>query len=198
MHSTPPATRSTFGQMTATARGGVRLAMARPVVKVIIAISLVTGLAAEAWDRLYIPSAIDRFDFPTVFGAAGPVIWFGLSGVVGTLLGLAASGLFKRTQPEALGAGSPARLLAVCSAIQVAAVAAVAVFALTGTSRVSSSRNTLFSDHAALLSANGEWLGGGVVTEARAGPDAPGLVTFSRTAHADRYPRAQPGDTDRS
>jgi DHA3 family tetracycline resistance protein-like MFS transporter len=115
--------------MMATGREGFRLAMARPVVKVIIAISLITGLAAEVWDRLYIPSVIDRFDFPTVFGTDSPVIWFGISGVVGTLLGLAASEIFKRMRPEALGAGTPARLLATCSALQ---VAAIVIFAVSG------------------------------------------------------------------
>src|SRR4051812_35636285 len=78
MLPTPPAERSTFGHMIATGREGFRLAMARPVVKVIITISLVTGLAAEAWDRLSVPSIIDRFDFPTMFGADSPVFWFGI------------------------------------------------------------------------------------------------------------------------
>ncbi|MGH2616279.1 MAG: MFS transporter, partial [Thermomicrobiales bacterium] len=129
MHVTPPAARSTFGQMKDTAREGVRLAMTRPVVKLIIAISLITGLAAEAWDRLYIPSAIDRFTFPAVFGADSPLLWFGISGVIGTLLGLTVSEIFKRTNPEALRAGAPARLLAVCSASQ---VVAIVIFAVSG------------------------------------------------------------------
>ncbi|MFL5758152.1 MAG: MFS transporter [Thermomicrobiales bacterium] len=129
MRLTPPAERSTFGHMIATGREGFRLAMARPVVKVIILISLVTGLAAEAWDRLYIPSVIDRFDFPTVFGTDSPVFWFGMSAVIGALLGLAVSEIFKRTNPEALGAGVPARLLAGCSAIQ---VAAIIIFTISG------------------------------------------------------------------
>ena len=129
MRPAPPTVRSPFGQMGATAREGFRLAMARPVVKTIIAISLVTGLAAEAWDRLTIPLIINRFAFPTLFGTDSPVIWFGLSGVIGTLLGLAASELFKRGNPGALGAGTPARLLALGSAVQ---VAAIVTFALSG------------------------------------------------------------------
>ncbi len=129
MHITPSASRSTFAQMKATAREGFRLAMARPVVKVIIAISLVTGLAAEAWDRLYIPSMINRFDFPTVFGTDSPVIWFGISGMVGMMLGLVTSEIFKRRNPDALGAGAPARLLAGCAAIQ---IAAVVIFTVSG------------------------------------------------------------------
>lgn len=129
MHVRASAERSSFGHMKATALEGFRLAMARPVVKVIIAISLVTGLAAEAWDRLRIPSIIERFDFPTVLGTDSPVIWFGVTGAIGTLLGLAASEIFKRAHPTALGVGTPARLLSFCSAIQ---VAALVIFTLSG------------------------------------------------------------------
>jgi DHA3 family tetracycline resistance protein-like MFS transporter len=121
--------RSGFGQMKATARDALRLAMARPVVKVIIVISLVVGLAAEAFDRLSTPLVIDRFDFPAVFGSDSPVIWFGISAMIGTLLGLGVSEIFKRTQPGALGSGEPARLLATLAATD---VAALAIFAVAG------------------------------------------------------------------
>jgi len=129
MHLTPREERSTFAHAWATARDGFRLARRRPVVKAVIVISLIVGLASEAFDRLSTPSVIDRFDFPTVFGTDSPVIWFGISGVVSTLLGLAASEVFKRRNPESLGSGVPARLLATTAAIQ---VATVVVFALSG------------------------------------------------------------------
>ena len=129
MHSTPPAARSTYGRMKETAQGATRLAMARPVAKVIIAISLIVGLASEAFDRLHVPSVIDRFAFPTLFGVGSPVLWFGLSGVIGTLLGLAASEVFKRRNPGTLDSGAPARLLAALAAVD---VAAVVIFAIGG------------------------------------------------------------------
>lgn len=129
MRITPPAARSTFGHIKETAREGVRLAMARPVVKLIITISLVAGLAAEAFDRLNVPSVINRFAFPSLFGSDSPVIWFGISSVIGTLLGLAASEVFKRKNAAALGPGTPARLLGIAAAIQ---VAVLVVFALSG------------------------------------------------------------------
>src|SRR5215212_9062482 len=47
--------------------------------------------------------------------------------VVGTVLGLAVSEFFKRTSPEALGTGVPARLLAAFAAVDVAAVVIFAV-----------------------------------------------------------------------
>lgn len=129
MRPVPAAERTTFGHMKATAVAGYRLAMARPVVKVLVAVSLVVGLAAEAFDRLNVPLMIDRFDFPTLFGSDSPVLWFGISGAVGSLIGLAVSEVFKRRNPAALGPGAPARLLAGCAALQ---VAALVVFSLSG------------------------------------------------------------------
>ncbi len=128
-HVAELAARSSFGHIKATARESFRAAKSRPVVKVIIAISLVVGLAAEAFDRLNVPFVIDRFDFPTLFGNSSPVIWFGISGVAGSMLGLASSEMFRRSKPETLSAGSPARLLAACAGIQ---VGALVVFALSG------------------------------------------------------------------
>ncbi|MDQ3540826.1 MAG: MFS transporter [Chloroflexota bacterium] len=129
MHVTPREERSTFTHAMAIARDGFRLVRNRPVVKVIVVISLIVGLASEAFDRLSTPSVIDRFEFPVVFGSDSPVLWFGISGVVGTVLGLAASEIFKRRNPESLGTGVPARLLAFMAAIQ---VGTVVVFVLSG------------------------------------------------------------------
>ena len=103
--------------------------MARPVVKSLIIVSLVVGLASEAFDRLNTASIIDRFTFPTVFGYTGPVVWFGVAGVIGTLLGLAATHALDRLNPAALASGIPARLLAGGAVLQVLAVIG---FALSG------------------------------------------------------------------
>lgn len=129
MHPTPRAERSTFAHMRDTTRSGFRLAMARPVVKSLIIVSLVVGLASEAFDRLNTASIINRFEFPTVLGYTGPVVWFGVAGVIGTLLGLAATQALDRLNPEALASGVPARLLASGAVLQVLAVIG---FALSG------------------------------------------------------------------
>jgi DHA3 family tetracycline resistance protein-like MFS transporter len=129
MHPTPRAERSTFAHMRETTRDGFRLAMARPVVRSLIIVSLVVGLASEAFDRLNTASIIDRFTFPTVLGYTGPVVWFGVAGVIGTLLGLGATQVLERLNPEALASGVPARLLASGAVLQVVAVIG---FALSG------------------------------------------------------------------
>jgi len=129
MHLTPREERTTFGHMLHTAREGMKVARNRPVARTVILISLIVGLGSEAFDRLNTPLIIDRFDFPTVLGTDSPVLWFGASGIIGTLLGLAASEVFRRINAEALGVGTPARLLAILSGIE---IAGIVVFALAG------------------------------------------------------------------
>jgi DHA3 family tetracycline resistance protein-like MFS transporter len=129
MHVTPKEERSSFGHMLHTAREGLKVARQRQVARTVILVMLIVGLASEAFDRLNTPSILNRFDFPELFGTDDPVIWFGAAGIVGTLLGLAASEVFKRKNPEALGVGTPARLLAVLTAVE---IVAVVVFALAG------------------------------------------------------------------
>lgn len=126
---TPAEERSTFGQMRSQLRVGWNLAMARPVVRTILLISVVAGLAAEAFDRFNVPFAIEQFDFPSLFGRDDPVIWFGLNGLLATLIGLAASEWFKRRGGKTLTGGHPNRLLAICATGK---VAALIVFALSG------------------------------------------------------------------
>jgi hypothetical protein len=64
MRPTPPAERSTFGHMQATAQEGIQIAMARPVARTIIVISLFVGLAAEAMDRLSVFRDTQEFPEP--------------------------------------------------------------------------------------------------------------------------------------
>jgi MFS family permease len=129
MQITPREERSTWAHLAGTTHAGFRLALTRPVVTSLILVALIVGLASEAFDRLNTASLIDRFTFPTLFGYTGPVVWFGISGIVATLLGLLATQSLQRWQPDALAQGVPARLLAVGAALQ---VAAVIVFALAG------------------------------------------------------------------
>jgi DHA3 family tetracycline resistance protein-like MFS transporter len=119
--------RSTFGRMTATARAGLRLAAVSPVVRVILLISLITGLAAEAYDRLAVPSVLERFTFPQVLGTDQPAFWFAVSGLVGLLVSVVAAEVFGRRFTRFLVDGVPARLLAGIAALDIAALVVFAV-----------------------------------------------------------------------
>lgn len=118
---TPSEERSTFGHMRHTFMEGLRLARQRRVVRTLIAISLVVGLASEAFDRLNQVSALDRFDFPRILGSDDPVMMFGLSSLIATALGLLATELLRRHRSESLGTGTPARFLAGLAVVQVGA-----------------------------------------------------------------------------
>jgi MFS transporter, DHA3 family, tetracycline resistance protein len=122
-----PRERSAFRQMAATAGAGLRLAVVSPVVRVVVIISLVTGLAAEAYDRLAVPSVIGRFELPQVFGADQPAFWFALSGLIGMLISVATAEVFGRRYARFLVDGVPARLLAGLSAVDIAALVVFAV-----------------------------------------------------------------------
>ncbi|MGB3329659.1 MAG: MFS transporter [Thermomicrobiales bacterium] len=121
MQVTPAEDRSTFGHMRHTFVEGLRLARRRPVVRTLNAISLIVGLASEAFDRLNQVSLLDRFTFPRILGSDDPVMAFGLSSLMGTGLGLLATELLRRHRPESLGTGTPARLLAGLASVQVLA-----------------------------------------------------------------------------
>jgi DHA3 family tetracycline resistance protein-like MFS transporter len=45
--------RSSLQQVGATARGGVRLVRARPVLLILLTVALFTGMSEEGFDRLY-------------------------------------------------------------------------------------------------------------------------------------------------
>ncbi|MEP6651281.1 MAG: MFS transporter, partial [Lapillicoccus sp.] len=60
-HRTPAAERETVRHMFRTAREGMRVARVRPVDRTIALVSLVVGLASEAFDRLWTVRVLDSF-----------------------------------------------------------------------------------------------------------------------------------------
>lgn len=128
-HRTPSSERSTWHQMGDTLRAGARLTRNSPVVRTLVLVSLVSGLASEAFDRLWRVHVLRDYAFPALFGSRSPALWFGLIALVGSLLGLVAAEVMKRTHPDAMHRGTPARLLAGFAAAQ---VAMTLVFALAG------------------------------------------------------------------
>ena len=123
----PVADRESFGGMAATVRDGVSVARLRPVVRAFFLISLVTGLSSEAIDRLWSVRVLEDFRLPDLLGLSGPVVWFTIFALVGTVVSLAVSLLVNRYAAALVGAYHPNRLLAVTVALQALAVVAVAL-----------------------------------------------------------------------
>jgi MFS transporter, DHA3 family, tetracycline resistance protein len=119
------AERTTWATMAAQFRAGLALARRRRVVRALMLVSLVGGLASEAFDRLWIVHLLD-IGLPFRFSE---VLWFAAIGLAGTVLSLLVSLTVNRLFPRTLAALHPARLLA---AVTVVEVAAVALFALSG------------------------------------------------------------------
>lgn len=128
----PAGGRTTFGRMTAQLRDGITLARDRRVVRTLMLVSIVAGLASEAFDRLWQCRLLHAFTFPSVFGRTDRVLWFAAIALVGTLLSLVVSAGLTRLSPGTLVHLHPPRLMAVLAAVQVAATAAYALVGVFG------------------------------------------------------------------
>ncbi|WP_344191212.1 MFS transporter [Kribbella karoonensis] len=127
-HPTPKEDRETFRQLADTFRSGVDAARRRPVVRTLVVISLIAGLASEAFDRLWSVKLL-TFHFPAVLGTSDPALWFTALALAGTLLSLTASLLLNRFSPERLQASHPTGILATLAALD---VLGMFLFALAG------------------------------------------------------------------
>ena len=93
---TPPEERETWKQMAGTARAGWRAVRGHPALRIVVGLSLVTGLYSEGYDRLWTPHLLNSFDFPSFFGLNDSVFWFGVICAGATLTGIAATELARR------------------------------------------------------------------------------------------------------
>ena len=93
---TPAAQRETWKQMAATARAGLRSVRSHPTLRILVGLSLVTGLYSEGYDRLWTPQLLSNFSFPSLLGLEDAVIWFGIIGVGTTIAGIASNELARR------------------------------------------------------------------------------------------------------
>ncbi|HEX3816032.1 MAG TPA: MFS transporter [Mycobacteriales bacterium] len=123
------ADRAGFGQLTDQVRAGVALARRRRLVRTLMLISLVSGLASEAFDRLWTVHLLNSFHFPSVFGVSNEIVWFTAIGLVGTVLSLVTAAVVTRVSPRTLTALHPRGLMAGLAAVQ---VLTAAVFAVAG------------------------------------------------------------------
>ena len=83
----PRARRSTFAQMAHTGRTGARLVRSRPALLAILGAVAFVGMWSESYDRLWQAHLVDDVGLPPL-GGLDPVVWFGILGVVGTLLSI--------------------------------------------------------------------------------------------------------------
>ena len=93
---TPAEERETMKQLVATARAGLQVARGHPALRILIGLSLITGLYSEGYDRLLTPHLLNDFNIPSLFGLDSAVIWFGVIGAGATLTGIAANELARR------------------------------------------------------------------------------------------------------
>jgi MFS family permease len=127
-HRTPREDRETFRQLAETFKHGLAVARRRPVVRMLVLISLISGLSSEAFDRLWSVKIL-TFSFPTVFGTSDPAFWFTVLALAGTLLSLGTSLTLNRLSPDRLSAAHPTGILAVLALLQ---IVGVITFALVG------------------------------------------------------------------
>jgi DHA3 family tetracycline resistance protein-like MFS transporter len=119
--------RSSVQHAAATARGGARLVRARPVLLMLLAVALFTGMSQEGFDRLNPKQFLDVVGLPQV-GGLEPVVWFGVIEAGGLVLSYLAAGVVASN----LDVGRPAvaaRLLLVLNCLTIAGMLA---FALAG------------------------------------------------------------------
>ncbi|MCY4090134.1 MAG: MFS transporter [Caldilineaceae bacterium] len=90
------AERDTWKRMVATARAGLHAVRSHPALRILVGLSLVTGLYSEGYERLWTPHLLQNFSFPLFFGQVDHVIWFGVIGVGATTAGIAATELARR------------------------------------------------------------------------------------------------------
>jgi DHA3 family tetracycline resistance protein-like MFS transporter len=119
--------RSSVGHAAATARGGVRLVRSRPILLILLAAALFTGMSEEGFDRLNPKQFLDVVGLPNI-GGFEPVVWFGVIGAGGLVLSYLAAGVVARF----LDVGNPAVASPLQLVLDFLTLAGVLAFALAG------------------------------------------------------------------
>jgi len=119
--------RSPLQQVKETARGGVRLVSVRPVLLILLAVAVFSGMSEEGFDRLYAKHFLDDLGLPS-FGALEPVVWFGVINAGALVLSYLAAEVVGR-RLNVGDAAVAARLLLVLNFLTIAGMLA---FALAG------------------------------------------------------------------
>ncbi len=119
----PRTERPSFG---ATARAGIAAVHRHTVLLPLLGLALVMGAASEGLDRLWEAQLLTNFTLPAI-GTLAPVTWFGLISAAGMVIGIVAASLVQR-----LSTFDDRRIGRMLMIAQGSRVAAIAIFALTG------------------------------------------------------------------
>jgi MFS transporter, DHA3 family, tetracycline resistance protein len=112
-------------ELVAATRAAARFVRAQPVLLLLVGVTFVAGASSEAFDRLWEAHFIRDIGLPR-FGSLDPILWFGLFGILISIVGLAASTLILPRIQRADSA-SLARWLLRLTAVLVAASAGFAL-----------------------------------------------------------------------
>jgi DHA3 family tetracycline resistance protein-like MFS transporter len=117
--------RSAAASMVATTREASVVVRGRPVLMILLAVTVVAGAFSEGYDRLWEAHFLTTISLPAV-GNFDPVVWFGLFGAGSAVIGIIASEVVLR-RVGVRGDAPTARLL---FGINVALVVGVVAFGL--------------------------------------------------------------------
>ena len=122
---TPGDERETWQAMRQTFIGGVGAIRLRPILAVIVAVTIIYGAASEPIDRLWPIHLLTNFEFPSV-GGFDTVVWFGMIGAASLLIGIAVTEVVRRRfdveEPH-----TTIQLLAVLNLVHIVSVAIIAL-----------------------------------------------------------------------
>ena len=121
--------RNTWQTMRRTLRDGAGVVRASRILMLLLGVEFFIGAASEGFDRLSEAHFLNDIAFPA-FGALPPVAWFGIIGVVSSLVTLLMAEIFRK-RLEALSR-QPARTAGWLFVLNGLSIGCVMAFALTG------------------------------------------------------------------
>jgi MFS family permease len=112
-------------ELAAAAVAGARFVRAQPAILLLVGATVVAGASSEAFDRLWEAHFIRDIGLPS-FASLDPIVWFGLFGILISVVGVAASTLLL-PRVEHADSGGLARWLLWLTGVLVAASAGFAL-----------------------------------------------------------------------
>lgn len=124
--SSAPEALNTLGKMRHTLSNSMRFIKSKPIIMLLLAVTLFYGLSSEGYDRLYTAHFLKDTALPAL-GNLQPVTWFGIFAMAGMLLSTAAM----QFAAKHLEKGSKLRNAGILLSTNIVYILCMAVFALT-------------------------------------------------------------------